>query len=118
MHLAAIAERLDLADDVLVFGRLVKEGFVFGDDLGDATFQLVVVGLLDGDLGRDLLEILTKLFRGEDDQLAGSAESPGGDLTLNARSRSVLRAASFSLSTLISTVCSLRMRLISSRTLV
>lgn len=61
MHLATVSKRLDLADDVLVLRRLVEKVLVVCDELGDAPFQLFVVALFDGDLGRDLLEVLAKL---------------------------------------------------------
>lgn len=121
VHLATVSKRFDLADDVLVLRRLVEKVLVVCDEFGDPPFELFVVALFDRDLGRDLLEVLAEL--GVENQAlvsqASQAVSTGPSiLTLYARSRSVLNADSFSLSTLMSTVCSFRMRLISSSTFV
>lgn len=64
VDLAPLAQRVDLADDVLVLARLREELLVALDELGDLLLELVVRRLLDTDLRRHLLEVLTELRSG------------------------------------------------------
>lgn len=50
MQRTPLAQRVDLADDVLVLGRLVEERLVGLDELGDAFLELGVRRLLDSNL--------------------------------------------------------------------
>lgn len=75
VQVAALAQRVDLADDVLVLARLVEKRLVDGDELGDALLELVVRRLLDGDLGRHLLEVVAQLRTRRAQSVRGAREA-------------------------------------------